>query len=126
MTETEVTQEDCDVAITPEQCVIICPQCEGEGCYADGLDDAACSTICTRCESNGMIVDVHSYEYALARHRTQSAAQNVPVLLEALNRQCDNMAFFLNRFSIPDQWYAKMMRELEEDRAAIAQAQEPE
>jgi len=54
-------------AMTPEQCVMVCPQCEGEGTYADGLDDAACSTICTRCEGNGWIVDVHSYNYASAK-----------------------------------------------------------
>ena len=54
-------------SMTPEQCVMVCPQCEGEGTHADGLDEAACSTICTRCESNGWIVDVHSYEYASAR-----------------------------------------------------------
>lgn len=69
-------------AMTPEQCVMVCPQCEGEGTYADGLDEAACSTICTHCESNGWIVDVHSYEYASARIKgdkdraTQSSAPN--------------------------------------------------
>ena len=68
--------------MTPEQCVMVCPQCDGEGTYADGLDDAACSTICTRCEGNGWIVDVHSYEYASARitgdkdRATQSSAPN--------------------------------------------------
>lgn len=53
--------------MTPEQCVMVCPQCEGEGGYPDGPDEAACHTICTRCESNGWIVDVHSYNYASAR-----------------------------------------------------------
>jgi len=41
-----------------ERCVILCPQCEGEGSYADGLDEAACSTPCTRCGTNGWIVDL--------------------------------------------------------------------
>jgi DNA-binding XRE family transcriptional regulator len=39
-----------------ERCVIVCPQCEGEGGYPDGLDEAACHTECTRCGSNGWIV----------------------------------------------------------------------
>ncbi len=37
---------------------MVCPQCEGEGYYADGLDESACSTECTRCGSNGWIVDL--------------------------------------------------------------------
>lgn len=41
-----------------EQAVMVCPRCEGEGTYADGLDEAACSTECTRCGSNGWIVSV--------------------------------------------------------------------
>lgn len=40
-----------------ERAVMVCPQCEGEGSYADGLDEAACSTECTRCAGNGWIVD---------------------------------------------------------------------
>jgi len=43
-----------------EQAVMVCPQCEGEGFYADGLDDAACSTECVRCGSNGWIVDTEA------------------------------------------------------------------
>jgi hypothetical protein len=41
-----------------ERAVMICPQCEGEGGYADGLDDNACHTECTRCGSNGWIVNI--------------------------------------------------------------------
>jgi hypothetical protein len=41
-----------------EQAVMVCPQCEGEGSYPDGLDEAACSTDCTRCGGNGWIVDL--------------------------------------------------------------------
>lgn len=40
-----------------ERCVMVCPQCEGEGSYADGLDDDACTTDCTRCGGDGWIVD---------------------------------------------------------------------
>lgn len=71
-------------AMTPEQCVMVCPQCEGDGTYADGTDEAACSTTCTRCEGNGWIVDVHSFNYASARIKgdkdraTQSSAPTEP------------------------------------------------
>lgn len=40
-----------------ERAVMVCPQCEGEGGYPDGVDDAACHTDCTRCGGNGWIVD---------------------------------------------------------------------
>jgi len=63
-------------AMTPEQCVMVCPQCEGEGTYADGLDEAACSATCTRCESNGWIVDVHSFNYASARIKGDKDGEN--------------------------------------------------
>ncbi len=41
-----------------ERMVMVCPQCEGEGGYPDGLDEAACHTDCTRCGGNGWIVDM--------------------------------------------------------------------
>lgn len=41
-----------------ERAVMVCPQCEGEGGYPDGLDEAACHTDCTRCGGNGWIVDL--------------------------------------------------------------------
>ena len=55
-----------EAALTPsalsgdagEKAVMVCPQCEGEGGYPDGLDDAACHTDCTRCDGNGWIVDL--------------------------------------------------------------------
>lgn len=47
-----------------EKAVMVCPQCEGEGEYADGLDEAACSTPCTRCDGNGWIVDFSAIEQA--------------------------------------------------------------
>lgn len=39
---------------------------------------------------------------------------------EALERQCDNMAFILNRIDIGDNWHDKFTKELAEDRQAIA------
>lgn len=44
--------------LADERAVMVCPQCEGEGSYADGRDEAACTTECTRCGSNGWIVDL--------------------------------------------------------------------
>lgn len=44
--------------LAAERAVIVCPQCEGEGGYPDGLDEAACHTECTRCGGNGWIVDL--------------------------------------------------------------------
>lgn len=41
-----------------EKAVHVCPQCEGEGEHADGVDDAACSTQCVRCDGNGWLVDL--------------------------------------------------------------------
>lgn len=46
-----------DPVKTIETAVMVCPQCEGSGCYADGVDEAACSTTCTRCDGNGWIAD---------------------------------------------------------------------
>lgn len=42
---------------TLEKHVMVCPQCDGEGGYPDGVDEAACHTDCTRCGGNGWIVD---------------------------------------------------------------------
>jgi len=39
---------------------------------------------------------------------------------EALDRQCDNMAFLLNHAPIVQQWYDKFTAELAEDRQALA------
>lgn len=44
---------------------------------------------------------------------------DVAALREALERQCDNMAFILNRAQTYD-WYEKFCRELAEDRAALS------
>lgn len=45
---------------TIEQAIMPCPQCDGEGGYPDGLDEAACHTECTRCAGTGWIVDIAS------------------------------------------------------------------
>lgn len=47
-----------EVPTASERAVTVCPQCEGEGGYPDGLDEAACHTDCTRCGGNGWIVDL--------------------------------------------------------------------
>lgn len=53
-------QSETGAALTSvnEKSVMVCPQCEGEGGYPDGLDEAACHTDCTRCDGNGWIVDI--------------------------------------------------------------------
>jgi len=55
---TNPTPPASDAAVPAEQAVMVCPQCEGEGGYPDGIDDAACHTECTRCRGNGWIVDL--------------------------------------------------------------------
>lgn len=47
---------------TAEQCVMVCPQCDGEGGYPDGIDEDACHTDCTRCAGNGWVVDLRALE----------------------------------------------------------------
>lgn len=42
----------------PENCIKICPRCQGEGEHADGVDEAACTTTCERCWGDGCIVDL--------------------------------------------------------------------
>jgi DnaJ-class molecular chaperone len=51
-----------------EQAVMVCPQCEGEGGYPDGIDEAACHTACTRCGGNGWIVNLALCIAALERN----------------------------------------------------------
>jgi hypothetical protein len=45
--------------------------------------------------------------------------ERIAELERALERQGDNMAFVINHVTIPDQWYEKFRRELDEDRAAL-------
>lgn len=59
-----------------ETSVMVCPQCDGEGHYADGVDEAACSTPCTRCASNGWIVDLAALSpQALGEDKSPNAAE---------------------------------------------------
>jgi DnaJ-class molecular chaperone len=68
-----------------EQAVMVCPQCEGEGGYADGLDENACHTVCTRCGGNGWIVDVK------ALTRTQASGGANAALIEAAQEFVDRV-----------------------------------
>lgn len=65
--------DDSSTDLAAERAVKVCPQCEGEGGYPDGLDEAACYTDCTRCDGNGFIVD-------LAALRQSNPAQGWRVL----------------------------------------------
>lgn len=56
---------------------------------------------------------------ALEAALAAAPAINVETVIEALNRQCDNMAFVLNKFDVPDHWYYKFKAELEEDRTKL-------
>ena len=59
----------------PERAILTCPQCEGDGSVADGLDEAACSQPCSRCDSAGVIVDVAAINQAQANAFQASVAQ---------------------------------------------------
>lgn len=63
----------------------------------------------------------------IERLRGSVAMGDMEALVEALNRQGDNMAFIINHATLPDQWMDKFSRELAEDRAALtaALAQQP-
>ena len=70
----------------------------------------------------------HSIEAAQAAaeadYRARIAASldldKILALVEAATRQTDNLAFLLNHAEIPNHWYEKLVRECEEDRAALA------
>lgn len=59
------------------------------------------------------------------RREARDQADEITRLREALDRQCDTMAFVLNKATLPDQWYCKFSNELEQDRAAL-QHKEPQ
>jgi len=64
--------------------------------------------------------DADGVVQAFARHRiAHSPVDEVARLREALGRQCDNMAFVLNKATLPDQWYCKFSNELQEARKAL-------
>lgn len=52
----------------------------------------------------------------------QEATDRIEALETALSRQCDNMAFVLNKATLPDQWYCKFTNELNDDRTMLAEA----
>lgn len=64
-------------------------------------------------------------EAVLCASDIRQAADEITRLREALDRQCDTMAFVLNKATLPDQWYCKFSNELEQDRAAL-QHKEPQ
>lgn len=91
-----------------EQCVMVCPQCEGEGHYADGTDEAACTTFCTRCGTNGWIVD-------LARHRLAT---------QALKEAEDNVAVEqIDRDTLDEIWITALRHQPPKDSADDAMLQ---
>ncbi len=51
-----------------------------------------------------------------------ASPEAVAALIEALDRQCDNIAFILNHMKIPEQWLEKFNKELIEDRAFLMRA----
>jgi DnaJ-class molecular chaperone len=65
------------MTLTPEQAVMSCPQCEGEGGYPDGLDENACHTECTRCAGNGWIVDLTAMHRAAPAGITDEVVERV-------------------------------------------------
>ncbi len=86
-----------------ERCVMVCPQCEGEGGYADGLDEAACHTDCTRCGTNGWIVDLAATAregWPADRARADAAEAREKALREAL----EPFALVAEEY---DRWQAK-------------------
>jgi hypothetical protein len=62
--------------------------------------------------------DMHADRATLLRLLDEAEARE-DRLREALDRQCDNMAFVLNHHSLPDLWNDKFARELVEDRTTI-------
>jgi hypothetical protein len=52
--------------------------------------------------------------------RIEAQAAEIERLREALDRQSGNMAFAINNAVLPVGWREKFMRELEEDRKALA------
>jgi hypothetical protein len=71
------------------------------------------------CEVWGIDDDRELDERSLANTCLIAAA---PKLLEAVERQCDNMAFILNHNPMTDSLYDKFIKELEQDRSIITKA----
>lgn len=67
-------------------------------------------------ENLSVCADSHA-RYVMQR-ATAARAEHAEIV-EALDRQCDNIAFILNHHQLPDQWNEKFTRELEKDRALL-------
>ena len=76
-----------------ERAVMVCPQCEGEGSYADGVDESACSTECTRCGGNGWTVDLSALSNTPARAEAQDegAAGEREAIIRAIRENIEVM-----------------------------------
>lgn len=72
-----------------EQAVLVCLQCEGEGSYADGVDEAACTTECTRCGGNGWIADIPRIITSRPRPQADGLAAELGFLLEMMQDQIE-------------------------------------
>lgn len=68
--------------------------------------------------------DVLAGVNAELRRRAALSPSPVEKLVEALERQCDNMAFVVNHAPIIQPWYDKFSSELEEDRQSLAAARQ--
>lgn len=88
-----MTQSSESGGVTPERAVLVCPQCEGEGGYADGLDDAACHTDCTRCGGNGWIVDVQASGIAELTAENERLREALTFLEEQARRSQTGISF---------------------------------
>ncbi len=60
------------------------------------------------------------------REYLEAATKREEKLREALDRQCDNMAFVLNHFKCPNSWFHKFNNELTEDRQALQTEEKPD
>ena len=56
---------------------------------------------------------------SLCTRRFRALWNEIERLREALDRQCDNMAFVVNHVTLPDAYYEKFRREIEEDRGFL-------
>lgn len=107
-----------------------CPFCGGDAeriDIAEGENAGGSCIACTRCLASGNVEFGRKENFVSNwnRRADTQAADEIARLREALERQCDNMAFTLNKATLPDQWYSKFSNELEQDRAAL-QHKEPQ
>ena len=76
---------------------------------------------------DGNVEAASVYGAILARAPDATAALDRALerMRDALNRQCDNMAFIVNHVTLPEQWRDKFAVELEQDRRALPLHEEP-